>query len=38
MDILKEKNLKRRKIVKNSWYGWYNWLINFILKSIKNRK
>ena len=33
---LEEKEImKKRTITKNTWYDWYNYLMNYILRPIK---
>ena len=38
MDKFEKEELKTKKIVKSSWYDWYNLLINYVLKPMKNNK
>ena len=36
IDKFEEKELtKKRMLAKNTWYDWYNWLLNYIPKLIK---
>ena len=36
IDKFEEKELtKKRMFAKNTWYDWYNWLLNYIPKLIK---
>ena len=37
MDRFEEKEIMwKRTLTKNTWYGWYDWLMNYILKPKKN--
>ena len=39
MDKFKEKEMMKKKTFeKNCWYNWYDWLINYILKPIKDSR
>ena len=36
MDKFEKKELTKKGHYKNTWYDWYNWLINYIPEPIEN--
>ena len=39
MDKLEKKALTKKRVsTKNTWYEWYDWLINYIPESIETPK
>ena len=35
INLKKKELVKKRTFTKNTWYDWYNWLINYIPEPIK---